>query len=86
MPGNISSFWDHHEHLYVVDGVVMVKQRIVKPRSLREEVRESLHAAHQGVSAMDEQAKRTVYWHGITQDIQSTRDNCSHCNRIAPSQ
>ena len=47
---------------------------------------QSLHAAHQGVSAIHERAKDAVFWPGITQDIQTARKKCNSCNRIAPSQ
>ena len=45
----------------------------------------NLHAAHQGISAMEQRARMIVYWPGMTVDIQSTRDGCSYCNRNAPS-
>ena len=59
--------------------------RIVIPPSLRKEVLRVLHSAHQGVTAMNERAKAIVYWPGITNDIQGTRENCNSCNLIAPS-
>lgn len=60
--------------------------RVLIPPSLRQEVLESLHAAHQGVSAMNERAKVSVFWPGITNDIQAIRHTCKECNRTAPSQ
>ena len=59
--------------------------RVIIPESLRTEVLQVLHAAHQGVSAMHERAKAGVYWPGITKDISRIRDTCSSCNLIAPS-
>ena len=56
------------------------------PRSLRQEVLQSLHSAHQGVSAMNKRAKVEIYWPNITNDIQNIRDSCHDCNRTAPSQ
>ena len=38
--------------LYVVDGVMCYKTRLVIPAKLKEEVLTILHAAHQGVSGM----------------------------------
>ena len=60
--------------------------RIIIPLSLRDEVLRSLHSAHQGVSGMNERAKTSVFWPGITHDIQTTREGCKHCNNIMPSQ
>lgn len=50
------------------------------------EILQSLHAAYQGVTGMNERAKSADFWPGITLDIQNTRSNCSSCNNIAPSQ
>ena len=46
----------------------------------------ALHAAHQGVSAMERRAKVTIFWPGMTQDINNIRNSCVHCNRNASSQ
>ena len=86
MPDNIKHFWDQRQHLYVTDGVVIIKHCIAIPQSLHKGVLESLHAAHQGISAMNKRARQSVYWPGITNDIQCTRDTYIHCNRITPTQ
>ena len=56
------------------------------PPQLHYQVLCTLHAAHQGVSAMERRARATVFWPGMTQDIYNIRDFCAHCNRNAPSQ
>ena len=53
---------------------------------MRNNVLQILHAAHQGVSAMESRARAIVFWPGLTEDIRATRDSCSACNRSAPSQ
>ena len=44
-----------------------------------------LHSAHSGVSSMLAHAELSVFWPGITPAIHATRQNCSHCNCMAPS-
>ena len=68
------------------NGVVLYCDRIVIPLSLRRKVMSILHSAHQGVSAMERRARATVFWPGLTKDIQAVRSSCVHCNRNAPSQ
>ena len=70
------------EDLFTFDGVILYKERVVIPPSLRPEVLSALHAAHQGVTSMNLRAETSVFWPGITPDISDTRTNC---NRIAPS-
>ena len=72
-------------HLYIVDGVIMMNQRIIVPTSLRKQLLETLHAAHQGVNAMCERAADSIFWPGISIDITRTRNECEHCHRIAKS-
>ena len=82
----VAKFWRHRADLNVVDGVVMLGNRVVIPRRLRREVIQHLHAAHQGVSAMTARATAAVYWPGILSDIQAVRDGCLTCEKNAPSQ
>ena len=83
LPPPIREYHQFRKHLYSTDGVVIYKDRIVIPPSLRPSCLSALHAAHQGTSAMTSKAEASIFWPGITNDIQATRANCSHCNRMA---
>ena len=83
---SISQFMRYRDALFVSDGVVLYKDRVVIPRSLRKAVLESLHSAHQGVSSMLSRAQRIIFWPGMSYDIHRIREECRHCNRNAPSQ
>ena len=86
LPPQLREYHQFRSHLYSVDGVIMYKERVLIPPKLRPEILNSLHAAHQGVTTMQARAQSSVFWPGITADILSTRSNCTHCNRMAPSQ
>ena len=86
LPPPIREYHQFWKHLYSSDGIVIYKDRIVIPPSLRPTCLSALHAAHQGTSAMTARAEASIFWPGITNDIQATRANCLHCNRMAPSQ
>ncbi len=81
----LSQFVRYQEALYVCDGVVMFRDRVVVPEKLRPSVLKNLHAAHQGVSSMEQRAHSIVFWPGMTHDIHKVRSECYHCNRNAPS-
>ena len=85
-PPPIREYHKFRRHLYSSDGVVIYKDRIVISPSLRPTCLAALHAAHQGASAMTAKAEVSIFWPGITNDIQVTRANCQHSNRMAPSQ
>nr|XP_039250245.1 uncharacterized protein LOC120327938 [Styela clava] len=68
------------------DGVCLNKDRVIIPPSLRDRVLKTLHSAHQGVSTMCCRAESSFFWPGMTNAIIKLRNNCSACNRMAPSQ
>ena len=82
----LKEFTRYADSLYEADDVVLYNDRVVVPKSLRPIITKNLHAAHQGVSAMERRAHSIVFWPGITQDIAETRATCSHCNTNASSQ
>ena len=84
-PQPLQEYFQFSQHLSSLDGVILYKDRIVIPPSLRNEVLDSLHSAHQGVTAMIARAESSVFWPGITPAINDVRSKCNHCNRIAPS-
>lgn len=84
-PPALREYYQFRENLHSLDGVILYKDRIVIPPSLRQEILLVLHSAHQGVTAMICRAEASVFWPGITPDITSVRAQCIQCNRIAPS-
>jgi len=86
LPTNLLDYYRYRDDLSTVDGVVLYKDRVVIPPSLRQDVLESLHSAHQGVTSMTSRVESSVFWPGITADISNLRERCNQCNRMAPSQ
>lgn len=86
MPEELREYHSLRNGLYTSDGVILYDQRVVIPPSLREEVLQSLHGAHQGIGMMLARAAVSVYWPGITSAIRRARERCYACNRNAPSQ
>jgi len=86
MPETIRDYHQYRENITSTDGVILYKDRVVIPPSLRGDVLSALHAAHQGVSMMTARAESSVFWPGMSADISATRKNCEHCHRMAPSQ
>ena len=86
LPPQLQEYHQFRDDLYTVDGVILYKDRVVIPASLREETLSSLHAAHQGCTSMMSRVESSVFWPGITPAVTKLRASCQHCNRNAPSQ
>ena len=83
---SIRPYFNIREHLWVQQNIVMFKNRLVIPKSLRTKLLSILHSAHQGVEGMKTRASNSIYWPGLNESIRRTRLQCEACNRIAPSQ
>ena len=86
LPDHLKKYWDFKDHFNVHEDVVLYMDRIVVPQSLRQEILDCLHSAHQGVSSMLARAQASVFWPGVSQDIEAKRQHCGVCHRNAPSQ
>ena len=83
---SLQDYYQFRDHLWVIDGVILYKDRIVIPPSLRKDILTALHSAHQGITAMTARAETSIFWPGITPSIAALREHCNDCNRNAPSQ
>ena len=85
-PTEIAEYHRFKENLSSIGSTVLYSGRVVVPRSLRNTVLDTLHAAHQGASGMNLRAGDAVFWPGISEDILRRRLSCSTCDKSAPSQ
>ena len=86
MPDQTRPFHRFRHGLMVLGEVLCYKTRVVVPRELQQQVLDTLHSAHQGVSGMLNRAEQSVFWPGISEDIMRLRSECRTCVRNAPSQ
>ena len=73
------------DDLRVHDDVLYYGHMFVIPETLRSEVLNILHSAHQGVTGMKDRASGSVWWRKMNQDIESRRRRCTGCNWSTPS-
>ncbi len=83
---SVKRYFNVRNELWIQNGVLMFKDRLVIPCKLRKTILNILHGAHQGIEGMRARASCTVYWPGLSSCIKNVRINCATCNRIAPSQ
>ncbi len=86
LPRIIRHFWSCKDELVIDDGILLKGDRVMIPKSMRQEVLEKLHIGHQGTTKCQLQAKATVYWPGITKDIDELTRGCVTCNEYQNSQ
>ncbi len=83
---DIRGLWHLRDDLYVMEQVPKMNGRIFIPQSLRREVLEALHCAHQGEVGMKSMARGRFFWPQMDSQIVQTRYHCRTCNGMTPSQ
>ena len=64
------------EDLSLYQNVVMVRDRIWAPESLRHAFFNNLYLGHRGVDMMKRLSLRSIYWSGISQDLTDFFNEC----------
>ena len=70
VPAEIRKYWAFRDEMAVADGLVTKGDCVIIPKTLRRDILEKLHAAHQGIEKTRLRARTCVYWSGINGDIE----------------
>ena len=84
-PAGTKGIRKQREHLSVIDSVVIFRGQSVVPMSLRQQVLNSLHSGHQGITSMGLRAKDSVWWPGMFEDLSKVRERCRECITDTPT-
>ena len=81
MQGHIVKYGQERGNLSVNEGLLMRGQQLVVPPSLRIDILRYLHDCHQGITKTRENAASSVWWPGISRDIEKMVKNCAICEQ-----
>ena len=73
VPNEIRAYWDFGDEISVYDGVLFKSHQVKVPGSLRSELLQKIHKAHQGADSSIRRARESVYWPGMQAAIRQTR-------------
>ena len=79
LTGPIKTYWPHRDTLTVHDELLLKGTRLVIPTTMRNSVLVALHEGHQGMSRCRERARETVWWPGLSSQINELVKNCTIC-------
>ncbi|UYV63562.1 K02A2.6-like, partial [Cordylochernes scorpioides] len=75
----LREYWQFQEDLTYQNGLLLRGQRILIPKSLRKDILEKLHQGHFGINKCRSRAKESVWWLGISQEIERMVSSCTKC-------
>ena len=67
------------EELTIENNLLMRGSRIVIPSSLRKDILNKIHAGHQGITKCRERARQSVWWPGISKELEELVKRCHIC-------
>lgn len=79
LTGPIKAYWPHRDTLTIHDELLLKGTRLVIPTTMRNSVLIALHEGHQGMSRCRERARDTVWWPGLSGQINELVKNCTTC-------
>ena len=86
VPVEYRQFYSVHDYLSVADGLLLYNSQIVIPKALQHDILEKIHAGHLGINKCRERASDSVWWFGMSKDIQNRVNACNHCQTQRPTQ
>ena len=76
----LKPYWDNQQHFTINDGLLMFDTRIVIPQSLQLDILDKIHQGHLGITKCKGRAHSTVWWPGITVQVESMCKKCLPCS------
>ncbi len=82
---SIRQYWQLQDELHVIDGMIFRGECIVIPRSLRGDLLERIHQSHLGMDKCKARARMSLYWPGMSRDIEEQCAKCTTCAKYQKS-
>ena len=76
----LKSYWDNQQHFTINDGLLMFDTWIVIPQSLQLDILDKIHQGHLGITKCKGRAHSTVWWPGITVQVEIMCKKCLPCS------
>ena len=78
-PDNLKDYWNYHDELSILDGLILKATHIVIPNQCRNEILSQLHEGHFVIDHTKLKAHDSVYWPNINKDIEILVKSCDIC-------
>ena len=79
LPGPLNPYLPERSELTIQQGLLMKGSRLVIPVSMRLDVLDRIHKAHQGIVKCRERAKASVWWPGLSKQLEEVVNKCLSC-------
>ena len=84
-PEILHPYWTFREWMSLENGLLFKDDRLIILEAERDQILELLHYGHYGITSTQDRAKESVFWPGITRDVESKVKDCIICQENAAS-
>ena len=74
-----SKYWTHRHSISVQNNLLIKDSKIIIPSKLREDILNRVHDGHLGISKFRARARESVYWPGLSSEIENLDSKCHKC-------
>ena len=78
-------YWSVRGNLTLHDKLLLYGGRIVVPKKLQAETLQKIHTGHQGIVRCRLRATSSVWWPGISKEIEAFVHKCPECVKLTPN-
>ena len=78
-PEALKAYWSERNEITLVKGILMKGCRIIIPSVMRLEILDRLHEGHQGITKCRARAKASVWWPGLSKQVEDLVHGCRRC-------
>ena len=75
----LKPYWAYRGEFSVQDGLLLKGVRLVIPKTMHGEILEKLHGGHFGIAKCRERAKTSVWWLGLSTELENMVKSCQKC-------
>ena len=79
LPQELHPYWNFWDELSVKDGLATKSSRLLIPSILRCKTLQQIHEGHQGIEKCMLKVRESMFWPGISDDIQEPVEKCGIC-------
>ena len=79
LSGELCHYFTVKDHLSVVDNLLLYGNHIIVPHSMRDEILGKVHAGHQGIQRCRLRLATSVWWPGVSKEIEQFIKSCPVC-------
>ena len=86
LPEVLKPYWSVRDDFTIYDGLLLKGTRLYIPVSMRLDILNKIHEGHQGINKCRERAKQSVFWIGLSKQIEDLVNNCRKCAKFRSDQ